>query len=592
MIFGCLDEVSNIVKFIRRSHADDSFLNDRVSDPVIRQILASRGIKTVSELDCELKDLLHYKTLLNIGRAAELIADAIQQGTRILVAGDYDVDGVTGTVIGVKALKALGASAVDYFVPSRYDEGYGLSVKAVMNALSAGTGLILTVDNGISCLEPVNLAVKHGLKVVVTDHHESEGELPRADAVVDPKLPGDQFPSKSLCGAGVLFYVLAAVRAELRSRGFYPEGQVPMLSPFLDLVALGTIGDVMDLDVNNRRLIKAGITIMREGRAQPGITALARRINLDLGNVFAHNLAFELCPRINAAGRIPTIDEAGNIMTHDINPAVRLLLTDSPDEAAELADRLFNLNLRRGDHERVAVDEATEDALAHQGASAITLYRPYWLVGIVGLVAGRIKDKFQVPVFVFAGEGSLISGSARSVPGFPMADILQHISEQHPGLLVRFGGHAMAAGATIRRDRLEEFRDCFNAAAKDNCRTPKEHEVITDGVLSPERMNLEFLRALEQVGPWGNGFPVPVFEEEFVIRTLRRVKHGHLKLSLYDPRGRQLEAMRFWPVEADLQLAPGSRIRAAYSLGVDRYRGEETLELKIIAMQKLQDSPA
>lgn len=580
------------MKFIRRRHAEDSFLKDRVGDPLIRQLLASRGVKSASEVDCGIGDLLHYNTLLNIDTAAGLIADAVQQGTRILVAGDYDVDGVTGTAIGVRVLRALGAEHVDYFVPSRYDEGYGLSEQAVKNALAAGIGLIITVDNGISCQQAVNYAVSHGLKVVITDHHESGGELPRADAVVDPKQPGDQFLSKNLCGAGVLFYVLSAVRAELRRRGFFSDGRGPLLSPFLDLVALGTVGDVVDLDANNRRLIKAGLKCMHQGRAQPGIMALARKLNLNLSRVLVHNLAFELCPRINAAGRIPRVDESGRIV-HDFNPAVRLLLTDNLPEAAGLALQLDCRNLRRGEHERLAVSEASVDAAAQRGASAITLYRPGWLAGIVGLVAGRIKDQFNVPVFVFCGEGEVISGSARSVPGFPIADILQHISEQHAGLLLRFGGHAMAAGATIRRERLEEFRQCFNAAARDRCGVPREREILTDGELAPERMCLEFLQALEQFGPWGNGFPEPVFEDTFLIRHLKILNHGHLKMELFGPGGRIVEALRFRPDPEEQQVAQGCKIRAAYSLGVDRFHGSDPrLELRICAMQPLLESQA
>ena len=369
------------MKIVRRDIVDDSHLQTYVSDPIIRQILARRGIKSESEVTCQLSDIYHYRDLHDIDKASNIIADAIENGDKILVSGDYDVDGITGTALGVRGLKDLGASEVRYFVPSRYEGGYGVSNETVDDAVSHGVKLLLTVDNGVSCLESINYAKSKGLKGVITDHHETPELLPDADAIVDPKLPEDKFPSKNLCGAGVLFYVLVATRAVLRDRGFYKTSKVPLIARFLDLVALGTIGDVMQLDANNRKLVKYGFDKIKAGKSIIGIKALAASCRVDLAAINSVSIAFDLCPRLNAPGRIKL----------ENNPAVSLMLTDDETEACIIARDLEMCNKRRGDYERVFLKEATEDALKQEGNCAIVLYRPNWLVGLGGLIASRIK---------------------------------------------------------------------------------------------------------------------------------------------------------------------------------------------------------
>ena len=369
------------MKIIRREYVDDSQLEELISDPILRQILARRGLKTESDVNCSLSDIHHYKDLLDIDKASSIIAASIENGEGILVAGDYDVDGITGTALGVRGLYDLGAKKVSYFVPSRYEGGYGISKTAVDAALEDGIKLIVTVDNGVSCKESIEYAKSRGLKVVITDHHEVPENLPLADAIVDPKRKGDTFPSKNLCGAGVLFYVLVATRAILRDKGFYNSiGYIPRIGRFLDLVSLGTIGDVMVLDSNNRKLVKYGFNRIKNGECLVGIKALASSCKVNLEGINATSIAFDLCPRLNAPGRIKL----------EKNPAVSLMLTDDEQEAMAIARELDMCNKRRGDYERVFLKEATEDAQSQKGNCAIVLYRPNWLVGLGGLIASSI----------------------------------------------------------------------------------------------------------------------------------------------------------------------------------------------------------
>mgnify|MGYP000072785631 FL=1 len=563
------------MKITRREHVSDKDLEPYIQDPVLRQLLARRGVNNRADCECELKDLLHYKDLKNIEKAQKLIADAIINDEHILIAGDYDVDGLTGTALGVRALKLLGAKHISSYVPSRYEGGYGLSIEAIERYVKEQKiTFIITVDNGVSCNEAIEYAKSQGLLVVVTDHHETQEIMPPADVIVDPKQPGDNFASKNLCGAGVLFYVLCAVKNELVARGFYTEC-VPNLSVFLDLVALGTIGDVVPLDSNNRRLVKSGFRRLHQGQCIVGIKALAQMAKIDLATINAVNISFDLCPRLNAAGRIRLED----------NPAADLLLTDDEHKAQELAVRLDMCNRRRGDFERVALKEAREDAKAQIGCSAITLYRPSWLPGITGLLAGRIKDSHNVPCFVFSGDGEVISGSARSVPGFAVAQILQQVDVSIPGLLLRFGGHAMAAGASIKREDIERFREVFNEKAREHTGGPQELEVVTDGQLPTNYLSLDFARDLERSGPWGNGFPEPTFDGEYIIEKAIAVAGRHLRLLLQScADGSTMWAIKMRANAQEKALAPGMRVQVVYSLGVNRYFGVERLDVKIEAI--------
>lgn len=567
------------MKITRRARGDESGLMD-ISDPVIRRVLAGRGVKSSADAFCSLAGMEHYQSLPDIGKAAQAIADAVEGGARTLVFGDYDVDGVTGAALGQRALYALGAApgSVACAVPSRYEGGYGLSAKVVEDAASDGVRLIVTVDNGIGCAEAALEAQKRGIELVVTDHHECPPELPDACAVVDPKLPGCLFPSKALCGAGVLFYVLCAVRSELDSRGFYRTRRRPVMADFLDLVTLGTVGDVVPFDANNRRMVKAGLERLRRGRTVPGILALARRVRCDLASLSPRAIGFEICPRINAAGRIRL----------DGNPALELLLTDDPRRAGELSEQLDMANRRRGDYERVFCKEAAEDASAMGGAASLTLYRPTWLPGIAGLIAGRIKDRFGVPCFVFTGEeGGALKGSARSLPGVPLGEILSSLRMECPGLLLAGGGHAMAAGATIRPGGLPEFRSAFERLVSGYRDRPAVQETVTDGELPPSHLTLAFARELERCGPWGEGFPEPLFDGEFEVMSVQPIQNRHLRFVLRNKDGQRIKAIRLRALVREKALQAGISVRAVYAVEVNRYLGAERLQVRLEGLEPL-----
>ena len=564
------------MKLIRRENVDDRHLEAYIHDPIIRQILARRGIQNEKDINCQLSDIYHYKDLHDIDKASSIIADAIEQSHPILVAGDYDVDGITGTALGVRALKALGAKIVTYYVPSRYEGGYGVSNEAVDKALEQGVRLILTVDNGVSCKESIDYAKAKGLKVVITDHHEIPEILPNADAIVDPKLPEDKFPSKNLCGAGVLFYVLVATRAKLKERNFYKtKNDIPLIGKFLDLVSLGTIGDVMQLDVNNRKLVKYGFDRIKKGQCVVGIKALASSCRVDLPSINAVSIAFDLCPRLNAPGRIKL----------ENNPAVSLMLTDDETDASIIARELEMCNKRRGDYERVFLKEACEDALAQESNSAIVLYRSNWLVGLGGLIASRIKEKFSVPCFVFSGDGEELSGSARSVPGFSIVKILQELNDKHPDLLIRFGGHAMAAGASIKKENFEKFKVLFNQVAKLNLGIKGEDEILTDGSLPTSYINLDFAKALESYGPWGNGFEEPCFDGVFMVEEVTLVGNRHLRFKLRTKEGFSFSAIKLRATPNERSIVKYMQVLTIYTVSINHYMGSQRLEIKISAIE-------
>ncbi len=549
-----------------------------ISDPVIRRILAGRGVRSSADAFCSLAGMEHYQTLPDIGKAAQAIADAVESGERILVFGDYDVDGVTGAALGQRALYALGAAkgSVGCAVPSRYEGGYGLSGEVVKAAAADGVRLIVTVDNGIGCAEAACEAQRRGIALVVTDHHECPPDLPDAIAVVDPKRSDSAFPSRALCGAGVLFYVLCAVRSELDSRGFYQSRRRPVMADFLDLVTLGTVGDVVPFDANNRRMVKAGLERLRRGRTVPGVLALARRVRCDLPSLSPRAIGFEICPRINAAGRIRL----------EGNPALELLLTDDPRRADELSEQLDMANRRRGDYERVFCKEAAEDAARMGDAPALTLYRPDWLPGIAGLIAGRIKDRFGVPCFVFTGgEGGELRGSARSLPGVPLGEILKRMRQDDPSLLLAGGGHAMAAGATIRPGGLSEFRSAFESLVAGYRDRPAQQETVTDGELPPSHLTLAFARELERCGPWGEGFPEPLFDGQFEVLSVQSIQNRHLRFVLRNQDGQRIQAIRLRALVREKALQAGISVRAVYAVEVNRYLGTERLQVRLEGLE-------
>ncbi len=559
------------VKIVRRERVDDSVLADRIADPILRQVLVSRGVTSDKDLDPDLALLLHYRDLKDINAASERIAAAVINKEIVMVCGDYDVDGLTGTALGVLCLKAFGLEKVLFDVPSRYDGGYGLSSKMIDKAKDNGATLIITVDNGIGCHESALYAKEKGIDLVITDHHESLGTLPEALAVVDPKRQDCSFASKNLCGVGVLFYVLIAVRAVLIEKGYYPSrSDAPCMGQFLDLVAIGTIGDVVNLDANNRRLVKAGLQRMQRQNAQIGVKALAEVSRIDMEKIDPIAIAFDLCPRLNAAGRLKLDD----------NPALLCLLCDDYDKALSLAVKLDFCNRRRSDFEKVMLAEAKEDALLQANDNALVLYRSSWLSGISGLIAGRLKEQYQKPCFVFAGDTDSVTGSARSVPGFSIVGALNRINEEAPDLLLRYGGHSMAAGATLKVADLKRFKDLLNKEAM-TLLDKDEQEVLSDGCLpEPYLKDLNFALALESCGPWGQGFPEPVFDGVFYIEEARVLANRHVRFRLRSDNT-VFSAIRFRASVYEKNLLPGIEVKAAFSVGVDRYFANERVEIKI-----------
>lgn len=567
------------MKVKRRDVPENHALDNVVADPFLRDILLSRGINDPKDLDPSIKNMLHYRDLKDITIASKTIADAIEAHEHIRIMGDYDVDGMTGTALGVLCLRAFKHDNVSFHVPSRYDNGYGLSVKMVEKAIADGVDLIVTVDNGISCHEAVSFAKEHGLKVVITDHHEPTAILPDAIAIVDPKRVDCAFKSKNLCGVGVLFYVLIATRAELIARGYFKDlNSAPAMGQFLDLVAIGTVGDVVTFDANNRRLVKAGLMRMHQGSAQLGVRALSEVSRVNLENITTSNIAFDLCPRLNAAGRIMISD----------NPSVKCLLSSDGNDAMELARRLDMINRRRGDYERVYLAEAREEAKVNHGKSSVVVFKPNWLCGVAGLIASRLKDSFGTPCFVFAGDGEEITGSARSVPGFPLASNLSQIDKEYPGLLLRFGGHAMAAGATIKKTDIQKFREIFDEKAQQIlAEGGEEIGIESDGELPPSHFCLDFARALEYFGPWGQGYPEPVFDGIYEIEDIKplgtgrslRFKLANSKIAFY--------ALRFRANAREKTLLPGMQVHVAYALAVDRYYQNERLAIIIKAIEPI-----
>lgn len=561
-----------------RTRVSDEFLASAVPDPLLRQILASRGLSSPEELQPDLKYLCHYRDLKDIDKAAALLCEAVREQHKIMIMGDYDVDGMTGTALGVHCLRAMHMprDKVLYHVPSRYDDGYGLSCNSVQQAADKGVQLLVTVDNGIGCIEAIKLARELGMRTVVTDHHEPGAVLPPADAIVDPKQKDCAFASKNLCGVGVLFYVLLAVRAKLQECGYFTEDKpAPLMSQFLDFVAIGTVGDVVPLDANNRRLVKAGLMRMHKGRAHIGIRALAQTARVNLSNLTALNIAFDLCPRLNAAGRIKLED----------NPAVDCLLSEDETGASYCAKRLELCNKRRCDYEKVFLVQAKEQAEQKAMPHSVVVYDSLWLSGLSGLLASRLKDQFSRPCFVFAGDSEEITGSARSVPGFPLAEVLASIDRKHPEVLLRYGGHAMAAGATIKRKNLEAFRTFFDEEAALYLQDGYScQEMVTDGCLPESYLNLNFARALEECGPWGQGWPEPCFTGDFIIESVRLMGTSNLRFRLRGQKG-CVSAIRFRASAREKTLYEGIKVRTVFSLGVDRYYSNDRLEVKLLSIE-------
>ena len=547
--------------------------------PLLARLYAARGIKTRSELDYELKSLLPPALLTHAAKAAVLLADAIEAQARILIVADYDCDGATACAIGIRALRAMASDSgahIDYLVPNRFTYGYGLTPGIVDLAASMTPDLIVTVDNGIASIEGVARANELGIATLITDHHLPADELPAAECIVNPNQPGCTFPSKHLAGVGVMFYVMLALRAELRQRGWFEgERKEPNLGALLDLVALGTVADVVKLDQNNRILVNHGLKRMREGKLTPGLRAIFRAAGRDPAKATSLDLGFIVGPRLNAAGRLA-----------DMSLGIEALITDDEGRALSIAQQLDALNRERKDIESGMQDQALihlETLYTGDGAG-VALFDPEWHQGVIGILASRIKDKLHRPVFAFApGENGEIKGSGRSIPGLHLRDALDLISKRSPGLLLRFGGHAMAAGAAMMEANFPRFRDLF-AQIADELIAPADltRTLETDGPLEAAYVAISTVNLLENE-VWGQGFSPPIFEDEFVVENQRILKEKHLKLRL------RKDDLRLNAIQFNFSTAPsGNRIRAAYRLAINDYNGVQTPQLMI---EHIEDIP-
>ncbi|MDB5986056.1 MAG: recJ [Nevskia sp.] len=544
--------------------------------PVLRRIYAARGVDGAEQLALDLRHLLPPTALLGIDTAATLLADAIARQRRIIIAGDYDADGATATAVAVLGLRALGASSVDYVVPNRFSMGYGLSPPLVQLALAKRAEVLVTVDNGIASVIGVEAAKAAGLQVVITDHHLAGPLLPAADAIVNPNQAGCNFPSKHLAGVGVMFYVLLALRARLRADGTFIQKPEPNLAELLDLVALGTVADVVRLDFNNRILVAQGLARIRAGRAHPGLQALLQVGGRSVERLSSADLGFVLGPRLNAAGRL-----------EDMTVGIECLLAPSLEAALPLALQLDGLNRERRGIEAQMREEALELA-AISDAVGVCLFDPAWHEGVVGLAASRVKDQLHRPVIAFAraAEAGLLKGSGRSIAGLHLRDALAAVDAVHPGLILRFGGHAMAAGLSLEEAALPDFAAAFDARCRALLDAAALEQVIeTDGELAADEINLDTARELEQAGPWGQGFPQPLFEGQFEVLDLRPLGADgrHVRYRLQVPRLGAVTALHFNAAE---NIVSRGSIKVVYQLAINRYRGTESLELRIEHLQQ------
>lgn len=529
---------------------------------LLARLYAARGIAGQEAIKTSLAELPPYEAMLNCAEAGARLADAIARRERLLVVADYDADGATACAVAVRGLAAMGA-VIDHIVPNRFDYGYGLSPEIVRLAAERRPGLIITVDNGIAAHAGIEEARRHGIEVLVTDHHLPADTLPDA-LIVNPNQPGCTFPSKSLAGVGVMFYVLIALRAELRRRGAFGAGGGPNLAELLDLVALGTVADVVRLDADNRLLVDQGLRRMRKGQACAGIRALFKAAGRAPEQASAQDLGFVIGPRLNAAGRLA-----------DMGLGIACLLADDEMAAAAGARELDRLNRERREIEAGMQEQAAAllETIAVADGYSLTLFDPAWHQGVVGLLASRLKERHHRPAIVFADGGDgLLKGSGRAIAGLHLRDALDRVDKRHPGLIVRFGGHAAAAGLTLAADRLAEFATAFEAACREQLDPAALERVIeTDGELAPAEFTLANALALRDA-VWGQGFPAPAFHGRFRVDGQRLVGDKHLKLRL-SGQGLAAEAMLF---NHDEPLP--DRIEAVYRLDVNEWNGNRNLQ--------------
>ncbi len=566
-------------KTVRRSFDDHDQLTE-ITDPYLRQILLARGVDKYADLDLSLKSLLHYNTMKGITEACQVIYEAMQANRLIFIVGDYDVDGATSTALAVRALRQFGYPKVGYFIPDRVSMGYGLSAEIVDTLYNqTKVDLIITVDNGITSFDGVCRAKELGIKVLITDHHLASDNVPPADAIVNPNQKGCEFPSKCLAGVGVIFYVMIALRSYLVGKGWFDKLQlpVPRMSAYLDLVAVGSIADVVSLDHNNRILIQHGINLIRRGQGCLCFPLMLLRINKDPSQVSESDICHFVAPLLNAAGRID-----------NMSIAIQCLLTDNHDEINQLVTQLLAVNNRRRAMEHVMRDKAIESIcnIDMTNLNSIVLYDPCFHQGIIGLVASRIKELYSRPTVVFAQAiGGELKGSIRSVTGINIKSVLEELSQEHEGLILAFGGHAMAAGLTIREENLEAFTVAFRQCLDRYLSTESLVKIImTDGFLPVDHITVEFAKTVKEIGPWGNNFEYPVFEGDFIIQKFKFIHEGkHLKLTVTPLNSHfEFSAMLFNVPKEMVHYDLWHRlVRLCYRLELNNWHGNFYLQLVV-----------
>ncbi|EGR0068203.1 single-stranded-DNA-specific exonuclease RecJ [Vibrio parahaemolyticus] len=573
-----------MIEIQRRPEPDLSLLPDSIP-PILKRIYINRGITDIAQLETSARGLHSYQKLGGIEQAVDLLFQAIQEQKRIIVVGDFDADGATSSALSVLALRMLGSNNVDYLVPNRFEDGYGLSPEVVDQALELGAEMIMTVDNGVSSIEGVRYAKENGITVLVTDHHLPGQVLPEVDAMVNPNLDSCAFPSKALAGVGVAFYLMMALCVHMRKHNWFAQQgmQEPKLMELIDLVALGTVADVVPLDENNRILVHQGLQRIRAGKARPGIQALIEVAKRDARRLVASDFGFALGPRINAAGRLD-----------DMSFGVELLMCNNIHAARRMASELDGLNQTRKEieegmkQEAMAFCERLQFGENSELPYGLSLFQRDWHQGVIGILASRIKEKFHRPVIAFAdgGEGT-IKGSCRSIPGLHMRDALDFIDTQNPGLIIKFGGHAMAAGLTIKEQDFERFSRLFDEVVKKELdEAALKGVILTDGELKPEEFSMHIAEQLRAGGPFGQAFPEPIFDGEFKVLHQKLVGEKHLKLMLEPlykghPTNVMIDGIAF---NVDLRRWPDASVktvRLAYKLDVNEFRGNQSLQLMI-----------
>lgn len=554
---------------------------------ILQRIYALRGLSSESELDKRFQALEPFNTLTDIDKACLRLEQALSASQRILIIGDFDADGATSTAVAISALRMMGATQVEFLVPNRFEFGYGLTPGIVGIAQKWRPDLIITVDNGIASFEGVEAANEAGIDVLITDHHLPAETLPKACAIVNPNQVDDQFVSKSIAGVGVIFYVMLALRRHLINADWFNSQKIPEpnMAQLLDLVALGTVADVVALDQNNRILVSQGLARIRQGYCRPGIKALIEIAGRDFSRLRESDLGFAIAPRLNAAGRLD-----------DMSLGIECLLAETAEKAAMLAQQLDELNQERRaieaemkEQAMLAVDKLSKNLENSQHLPvALCLVDSSWHQGVIGILAGRLKERFHRPVIAFAvGNENELKGSARSIPGLNIRDALAAVDKDYPGLIIKFGGHAMAAGLTLAASRFDDFKEAFRIEVAKHIDVAQcEGVLFTDGPLKFNELTLETATLLQQAGPWGQQFPEPCFDNIFEIIDQRLVGQHHLKLTLAHPEGgNTIDAIAF---NVDLKLWPNHRARQAhiaYKLDINVYQGRTRLQLMVEALQ-------